>query len=1265
MDKASVRVGEMVNYRITVRNLGQSTGSFELVDALNSGLIGQNLKETAQLAGGQSRVFTLSAQIGENAPDVLENCAVLKSNVGNLQDCVSIVVSRPLDPTKLVLIKEVSPAFAKVGDIVTFSLTARNDSDAEREFNLIDRLPAYLEGRDLDENFSLAAGASRSFRISARVKEGAPEQITNSATLSSEGHSATSTATVHIVKPVEVPPPPAPPAAPPSFSIRKRAMQEVVEAGKPANFLIHIVNSGGQAGQVSFEDILPAGLVGTSLRDTFSLAPGEARDIPLTATVSDDAPDSITNTACIRSAEAGEQCASATIVVIHPKAALPEFKQERYSDIDLQFGSEGHADWIDRVLISHMPPVGSRYVPGSSRLNGILTDDPLVGPDGRLYWVLGMLSEGEIHYRVNHTGALAPVEDPTFTLRTATGETMVAGNVSMTILDSLGFQESVIAPKTRAGDLEIISYQLNVGNRQPIEVAIQVPLAMRGMVDHVTVGSNLEPIDPDASTISGYQVAIDANGRGVLRFEPQATIKSLNLELLYNDKVVQTSIGLLGSHEGFFQYHISATARLLGGDLFADIFAAGYLEMPLGPGMLQAALDIGIDPLNFGFDTNRGLMRREDPITRFALTGSGNEARAPLTSQDGIALRYDAPGLSVGYADVTQEIPGVGITPNTTGAFVSTQGPLQVTGFAGLASAQTRRIVFSDKAPYVLDGSRMYSLGEAVNPSSERVTLVTVEGSKTLQRLKDYTIDYVTGLITFAEPLASTDKNFNPVMVEIEYAPSSAPRDQLVYAAGASYTAGSFSFGAGFANLGSGLEIGAQAAYNVENFGVLVSYKGELLNGAGRNNIFGIKAKGSSQAFDALIDLSYKESTRQLTGRGRLAYKLGFGGVIALEHLGGIKDNRSALLYEHRFGNLGVGAGLGYSWENAVLLGLVRGLYQTDTFSASLTHTQPFSNREQPRTDVSLAYQIDENLAASAVLYYIWGNELAGKLGLEQRIYGANLILDYELPTLSGGGNRARLGIEAPLELNENTNVTLSGNVRYNLTGTEDNPAGLETSLGVGIRYQNEGLNASLATEVVLPVTRAMKITLRGGVSGQISQDQTISLSANYQLLPQLTGRATLSYALKLQRLNLLTYHSLVSTRDSSGKAQNLLEGEIAPTYYVSDSFQLRSSAAYRLNFNDPKATTFQLSLGAIYYTDIALAGFKPTLGLGAYGHYLLQPGTGAGRFGASVELRLKSSKSFGSPWGIPLMALAALPPIPVVVFMQVLISSGAISSSF
>ncbi len=1240
VDKSVAQVGDAVSFEMVVTNIGGTAGEYSFRDILPTGLNKVNdILDTNTLAPGKSKRYRLFTEINNQAPEVIENCAVLGSNVAsNITACASIVVKRPVQTVQMMLLKEASPAAVTAGDVVNFTLTAKNMSAQAEEFMLEDKLPDYLEGMDFAESFMLAAGETRSFRISARVASNAPEVIVNAATLSSGGHSATATAPVYVFAPPPPPPPPpaptpeviTPPPAPASFSIAKIAVQNTVQVGHNVDFIIGVQNTGASAGTVNLSDMLPAGLDGADLSTQVTLMPNEQRNFPITASVREDAPDVIVNTACISGVN-GEQCAMAQVNVVRP-VVRPDFSQLRFSEIILNYGTEAITNVLAAsVLVSHMPPTGSSYTPGSSFFNGNPIADPVIDDVGRLLWLVDN-TKGQVSYGVKHEGSLPPVAEPSVTLRTADREIRLLGDISFDILDQLGLTQEAMMPTKYVGDVAIVPYQINVGNRSHVDLGIILPADVSMEHDYITIGANLDFVDPDAEPlISGYQIALDEYGEARIRFEPQTTVKELDLEIAYGEVLRTTSLTLLGAESAFYHYHVSVTARLLGDDIAANGFGQGYAEIPFAGGTFQAALDVGAnyakddtDAYGFNIDTDRGLVNRQTPIERFQLTGSGQEAQGTLRSDDGIAARYDSEAVSIGYYGGGTNIPGLKAGPDMTAARIQTHGDFKVSGFAALVADSARSLTFDKEGKDGngrLDGTRTYLIGEPVSRSSERVTITSVTGETVLTRFEDYTLDYQTGLLTLAKPLWYVDENYNPITMRVDYAPANAARDKVAYGAGVAYNTGNFRFGVGAMDLQGpdGLEVGAAATYEADTFGVNLAYNAKVAEEGLTDSTYSINTWGNGDfnPFEARAEMTFTD--KGLQGKGRVGYSIFDTGTIALEHQGsqdnhGVVSNRTDALYEQRFGNFGLGAGLGYGWEQQVLNGIIRGLYETDHLNINVTHAQPFQSDTNATTSLDSNFRIDENLSLNTGLQYEWGNELQGVVGLDQRLGDANLSVDYQLPTASGDGNRARFGVDVPLPITKNLDLDLSAGYDYKFGVGQQ-----QLTIGTGLRYHNDDFNATIGGEVAIPNEGDTKFSIRTGATGQLGRDQTISADVNYQVMPNLTGRASLSYALKMQRLTLLTYHTLTNSED-----ENILKGEFSPTFHWADSLQLRPSFAYRKDFDDPDADTYQISLGGTYLFGLDVGSWDPTLGLGGYGHYIWQPGTGQESFGASLELMAK-----------------------------------------
>ncbi|RIH86116.1 hypothetical protein Mrose_01890 [Calidithermus roseus] len=706
----------------------------------------------------------------------------------------------------------------------------------------------------------------------------------------------------------------------------------------------------------------------------------------------------------------------------------------------------------------------------------------------------------------------------------------------------------------------------------------------------LTLASSLEPLDPDAfPTTSGYQVLL-RDGRAVLRLKPLALPGNLRLELAFDELEGRAEFFVPGRQNTLWQAQGSVGASFGGGvGLFG--VGRGYLEAPLdlgGEGTLRVALDA-----RFGLrGLEGGLNPTPDPSAAFPLTGSGIEAVLPLRSADPLALRYDNTAFSLGYHAEALALPGLSSLGEGTALRFETreQQGFGVTAFAGLLPQAT---LTEEPA---LDGTRRYKLSQPPMLGSETVLLREGASERRLERGQDYTLD-ADGWLTLAKPLWPTTPDGQPVVLRVTYAAQDSPRAPG-YGFGLRYRQGGFSAGASLAALpAQDLRYGAELGYRDGAFSARVSYA--------RQNAdrFGLELGYTGTSLEARADLSYEG---RLQGSASLGLALSPADKLALEHQAS-EQNRTALLYQRQLSpGFSVGGGLSYLWNTAGLGAVGRLVYGAAPWKLELTHTQPFRFSDMALSQLKMAYAFDFNLSAEAALDYLWGNDLRGSLALKQKLGGANLSLSYQLPGASGEGNRARFGLEAPLPLDERWSLDLSAGYDRSLsTGTD------QAAFGLALRYKDEGLGGTLGSEVAFGTSP--KLVLRGGLTGALDTEQTVSLDTNYQALPTPDGRFTLAYAWRSQQYQLLTYHRL-----SVGQLGWGLEGALAAGYHPSLAWQLRPSAAYRLPAADLAGATYQLGLGANYY-------FTDSLGFGAAVYQLFQPATAssATHFGLEGSLRV------------------------------------------
>ena len=908
----------------------------------------------------------------------------------------------------------------------------------------------------------------------------------------------------------------------------------------------------------------------------------------------------------------------------------------------------------EELLVSHEPPAGSDYLPGSSQLDGRPLSEP-VRSEGQLIWRLPWQQTGTISYTVTHQDALPALTEPALTVvlndlehqlageltlgdyragsvqgqglirSPAAGSSFVASDGALLLLDaeddvSVRVNTRPVEVETSRTEDGLLAVQLQLergrnlvsvssglaseslvlyGAGEPVELSFEpVRLVADGrstlLVDvvardeagatvgtgTVSLGANTQFVGEDATTeVSGFQVEL-VSGRGRIELEPAARPFQLQLHAAWGSLETAERLQVLGTQSTLYQGQVSVTARVTGGFALHGV-ARGYLETPLAGGTLQAAVDVGAD-LN-GFDTDRGLARDRDASDRFPLTGAGREASPALQSSDGVAVLYTTADLSVGYLDDSASVPGVSGLPTVTGlhAAVSPAENVSVEGYAALVSGD--RV----QQEIVPDGTRRYSLGEAVLRGSETVTVRIGEDSRVLTRNVDYVIDTVLGAITLVEPLWPRDSDMNEVRLVVEYAPEVARRDTVIGGLGVRYQT-------------DNVELAAGAAVGVND--VRAGLTGNLMSGP--------------VTVRAQLGLTFAEEF-SFSGQASVAYALSSVSRLQLTHALATGSNRSALSYTHDVileqARLSLSAGLGYHWERSSLSAVAGVGFEHGDFSAAVEHDQPFSSAETATTGVSVGYRLNDNLSARAAFELVWGNSLDGTIGLVQRVGNTELDLSYQLPTAAGRGNLARFGVRAPFNLTDQLSVNLHGGLTRSLSD-----GSMETAAGAAFRYRNDNLTATLGSEVAHS-DGGFKLVFRAGAAGQLSSDQNLAVDANYQVLPTLEGRLSVAYSLKRGPLNLLTYHRLTNR-----EAGSLLEGEVAPTLNFVNRVQLRPNLAYRLLLDDPEGNTYQASLFAIGYLNAGLSDANLLLGLGLGGHAQWQPGTGSLSYGLSAELQAR-----------------------------------------
>lgn len=1252
VDTSEVAAGGAVNYSLKVVNTGDEAGEIRLIDELPLGLEGDSIDQPLRLEAGQEQLISLPARVKPNAPDLIINTAKLLNTAGG-EAARAEATLKVLHP-KATLTRSLDKPVVIPGEEVLVSLTVGNTASVGFNYTLVDSLPEWLEPLEpVSFRGNLTPGQQATHTYRAKVIYGPPTKGSFQAKLDSAGGNLVAADEIQRVL----------------LGLEKRVEPEAVVLGNPAEFVLKLSNPLNRPIELDLREV-PDPNLGMELPGlNFKLEANETRELRLPAKPTQIG--DLENQAVLLVGETiASARASATLKVLPlleprristitldfkvvkgqgdrlllthslPKDSSYELGSARLNNNpipDPKVDAEGR-------LYFELPFQGSgvvTYQVTHREVLGPLEKSTLTLRSGdREIFLQGNVPfadankgkpmvqkprEGLIRFpvpgtvfRTDKTKVVLETPNKVEIALSVNGEEITSRNVGLIAVDPntgqqrleyygiplkpghnliearsvLGVDRIEVFMADNPTHIEVSPLRLLADGRTPIELEIRVVDAfnLTNGFGPLTVESSLEPLDPDAfPRDSGYQVLV-RDGVARLRLKPLATPGTITLRMMFDQLQGSAEFFAVGKQGSLGQLQASLGVRI-GDSIQVFGLARGYLETPFQNGLLQGAVD-GAVRFNQGNPnlTNGLAPQPTDATAAYPLTGSGTEAQMPLRSDDPVALRYDQTNFSLSYRADTLKAYGLSGLPQGTALQVESRGELSVQGFAGYLPAAT----LTDEI--VPDGTRLYKISQPAQNGSEVVYLMVGNEQIPLVRLKDYVLDGPSGLLTLARPLWPDTSDFQNVRIRVTYSPASAAR-AAGYGAGVQYKKDGFSVGAGAAFLpDSGWRYGLEAGYQTNNFTVRGSYA------KGLSNRFGFLLNYRGDALQSQANFSYET---QLQGQAQVQINLTGQDSIALEHQATGQENRSGVLYQRRVSSgFSVGAGLGYTWETLSTNLLARLAYDEQGLNASLTHAQPFSLSLQALTRLQSTYAFDPNLSFVSDLSYTWGASFAGTVGLKQKLAGANLSLDYQLPGASGEGNRARFGLEAPLPLDDYWSLNLQGGYEYGFTNQDQ-----RTAFGLAVRYQNKTLSATLGGETSL-TNGDPKVVIRGGATGQIDDQQSVSVDATYQVAPTLQGAFTAAYALRATDFDLLTYHRLVTA------AEQKLEGGIASSYVPNTSFQLRPSMAYLVPLAAPESYMVQFGLGGNWY-------FTDWLGVGGSYYRLLQNGDWPQAFSLEASVRV------------------------------------------
>ncbi len=730
----------------------------------------------------------------------------------------------------------------------------------------------------------------------------------------------------------------------------------------------------------------------------------------------------------------------------------------------------------------------------------------------------------------------------------------------------------------------------------------------------LSVASNLEPLNADASSDAGYQIALK-DGVGELVLQPQATPTVLNLAALVGGRTQTTRYEVVPDSNRVGVGVVSATLGLGGGVNFS-LQARAYYEGPLLGGKLYVAAD------------KDGLPTTTNPYLRYPAFGDSSTEAVPLQGIDPVAISYDHPNFHAQYRQGALPITVFGLGENITALSGYSKTNPSVSGFAAFIPGDLKSEVL------IPDGTRLLRLasGNLVQDSESLQLIASHNGQEvsrsTLVRYVDYTLDPQTGVITLARGLERLDDRLNDLSVLVSYrlADPAAGRS-LAAGAEVRYQGQNFSVGAAVVSLDGQVTSGVRAAYDngTVQAGALAAYAGGVqfsadLNAAFGNTTAALQARyqgdgyAGVNAFTAGANIRANVTSRLSSNLGvvldaeyhALPAGQGATGQGVLDNQGGSVTARA----DYRLQPFSVGAGVRSAFGDVNGLGVVGSVgYHVAGLDVDLVHTQAISGNLKPVTEFAAKValgKVDLGLRDSLT----WGGDNVAAVTLGTTLANTNYAVSYELPTASGAGNRARFGVDTSLPLGNHLTLGLRGALTRDMAKQANG-----ASAGADLRFQSTALSATLGGDVAFS-SGVLNTVLRGGVSGAVSRTLTLTADGTLDLTSGNQGaRAALGYAFRDGAWNSLGYARYL-TGSLSGGQPELSAGFSAE--YHQPQFALRAGLDSRTLLNDPDSFTYQPSISGTYY-------FTDALGVGGWGRALIQPASSTSQIGYGLELTARA----------------------------------------
>ncbi|MBK8545185.1 MAG: hypothetical protein IPL62_17635 [Caulobacteraceae bacterium] len=174
---------------------------------------------------------------------------------------------------------------------------------------------------------------------------------------------------------------------------------------------------------------------------------------------------------------------------------------------------------------------------------------------------------------------------------------------------------------------------------------------------------------------------------------------------------------------------------------------------------------------------DRGLLSTIDPDRYYTVYGDGTEQSYDAASRQNLYVRLERDQFYALFGDFETGLTQTELSRYSrtlTGARVEYRGNLVT--FSGFAAETQDRFVRDELQGSGLSGPYQLSRRDVIS-GSDKIVLETRDRLRTdrivarreLSRHIDYDIDYAAGTIRFRQPIASRDRDFNPIFIVAEY----------------------------------------------------------------------------------------------------------------------------------------------------------------------------------------------------------------------------------------------------------------------------------------------------------------------------------------------------------------------------------------------------------------------------------------------------------------------------------------------------------------